>query len=220
MIEVLPTTAVGALDAPLVVVMLHGFMMSAEDLSPFASSLGVPALWLFPEAPLAAAPSGSAWWRIDSEARAAALAVGPRDFATQSPPDLPPARDLLTRYLDAAATLAGSRPLVVGGFSQGGMLVVDLLIRTPRPVAGLVLLSSSRVAADEWPSLSSQLAGLPTLVSHGRDDQDLAFSTGEALRDAVAAAGAAVTWVPFDGGHEIPLVVWRRLRGFLKDRLR
>ena len=100
------------------------------------------------------------------------------------------------------------------------MLVVDLLIRTPRPVAGLVLLLSSRVAADEWPSLSSQLAGLPTLVSHGRDDQDLAFSTGEALRDAVAAAGAAVTWVPFDGGHEIPLVVWRRLRGFLKDRLR
>jgi hypothetical protein len=24
-----------------------------------------------------------------------------------------------------------------------------------------------------------------------------------------------VHWVPFDGGHELPLVVWRRLRQFL-----
>lgn len=218
MIDVLPTITVGAADAPLVVVMLHGFMMTPEDLSPFASSIGVPALWLFPRGHVAARPTGRAWWDIDPDARAAALAIGPRDFALQSPPDLPAARDVMTRYLDAATALAAGRPLVVGGFSQGGMLITDLLLRAPRPVSGLVLLSSSRIATSEWPVLRDQLAGLPTLVSHGRDDADLAFSTGEGLRDAVTAAGADVTWVPFDGGHEIPLLVWRRLRGFLRAR--
>jgi phospholipase/carboxylesterase len=53
------------------------------------------------------------------------------------------------------------------------------------------------------------------LVSHGELDDDLAFSAGERLRDFVAAAGAVVTWVPFAQGHEIPLVVWRRVRKLL-----
>jgi phospholipase/carboxylesterase len=52
-------------------------------------------------------------------------------------------------------------------------------------------------------------------VSHGRGDTDLAFAAGEALRDLLVSGGAAVTWVPFDQGHEIPLVVWRGLRKFL-----
>lgn len=221
MIDVLPTTAVGHRDAPIVVVMLHGFTMTPQDLSPFAHSIGMPALWLFPEGRVPArSPGGGgrAWWDIDPDARSAALAIGPRDFATQSPPDLPAARAVMARYLDAAAALAGGRPLVVGGFSQGGMLVVDLLLRAPRPVSGLVFLSSSRIAVADWPPLPGRLAGVPALVSHGRDDPDLAFATGERLRDALVCAGADVTWVPFDGGHEIPLVVWRRMRQFLLAR--
>jgi phospholipase/carboxylesterase len=56
-------------------------------------------------------------------------------------------------------------------------------------------------------------------MSHGEADPDLAFSTGEALRDVLAAAGASVEWVPFEQGHEIPLLVWRRLRKFLQARI-
>jgi phospholipase/carboxylesterase len=198
--------------------MLHGFMMRPGDLSPFAASIGLPACWLFPEGPVAARPVGRAWWDIDPDLRAAALAVGPRDFAGQHPADLPRARTILAAFLDEAAALAGDRPLVVGGFSQGGMLLCDLLLRAPRPVAGLVLLSSSRIACDEWPPPADRLRGLPALISHGHADPDLAFTTGEALRDAVRAEGADVTWVPFEGGHEIPLPVWRRLRQFLTAR--
>ena len=50
------------------------------------------------------------------------------------------------------------------------------------------------------------------LVAHGRADAELAFVAGELLRDFAIAGGATVTWLPFDGGHEIPLVVWRALR--------
>ena len=60
--------------------------------------------------------------------------------------------------------------------------------------------------------LASRFGGLPILVSHGTDDPDLAFRAGEALRDLCASGGGEVTWVPFEGGHEIPLVVWRAVR--------
>ena len=216
----LPSITVGShATAGMFVVMLHGFMMRPTDLSPFAASMGMPIYWLFPEGHVAAQPAGRAWWDIDPDLRAAALAAGPRDFADQHPPDLPRARAILSGFLDEVAKVAGDRPLVVGGFSQGGMLVLDLLLREPRPIAGLALLSSSRIACDEWPSPRDRLRGVPTLISHGRADPDLAFTAGEGLRDAVVAAGADVTWTPFDGGHEIPLLVWRRLRQLLSARL-
>jgi phospholipase/carboxylesterase len=146
--------------------------------------------------------------------REAALARGPRDFVNEDPPDLPRARQYLDSLLDRASEEASGRPLIVGGFSQGGMLVCDTIVRSGRPVSGMLLLSASRVAYAAWvPHLEAgNVRGLAALVSHGLSDADLAFSAGVALRDCLSAGGADVTWVPFDQGHEIPLVVWRHVR--------
>jgi phospholipase/carboxylesterase len=210
--------AVGDRDAARVVMVLaHGFQMEPGDLSPFAHSIRAPAWFLFPEAPLPAEPRGRAWWFIDAKLRDEALQRGPRDFAGQHPPDLPAGRARLLAFLQAAKAVAGTRPLVIGGFSQGGMLTCDTLLRSELDVAAMVLFSASRIAFDEWEPLlaTGRLRGLPVLVSHGEADPDLAFATGEALRDCLAGAGADVTWLPFAQGHEIPLVVWRRLRTLL-----
>jgi phospholipase/carboxylesterase len=209
----LHTIAVGDPDAPVMVALLHGFQMEPADLSPFAHSMQAPARFLFPTGPLEAEPRGRAWWHIDAKQRDEALARGPRDFAGQHPPDLPRARARLSAFLDEARALAGTRPLVVGGFSQGAMLTLDCFLRAPVPAAALILLSGSRIAFDEW--RGDALRGLPVLITHGESDPDLAFSAGEALRDWLVSAGAQVIWLPFSGGHEIPLVVWRRVRKLL-----
>jgi phospholipase/carboxylesterase len=203
--------------ARVVMVLAHGFQMEPADLSPFAHSIRAPAWFLFPEAPLVAEPRGRAWWFIDARLRDEALRRGPRDFATQYPPDLATARARLSAFWHAARAAAGARPLVIGGFSQGGMLTCDTLLRSELDVAAMVLLSASRIAFDEWQPLLARrrLAGLPVLVSHGEVDADLAFAAGEALRDCLVDAGADVSWLPFAQGHEIPLVVWRRLRALL-----
>ena len=218
--------------AEIVVVLLHGFAMEPGDLSPFAHSLGVPGLFLFPRGPLTASldgrvPTGRAWWATDPVARARSLALGPRDFADEHPIGLPEARATLNRFLDEARELdprLRDRRTVVGGFSQGGMVACDAFLHQPRPLAGLVLLSSSRIAFDEWrPLLADRgpaLRALPIFASHGRADSDLSFASGERLRDCLAGAGAQVTWVPFDEGHQVPLVVWRRLRAFLSSTAR
>ena len=203
--------------AKVVMVLAHGFQMEPADLSPFAHSIRAPAWFLFPEAPLDAEPRGRAWWFIDAKLRDAALARGPRDFAVQYPPDLGAARARLLAFCRAAKAAAGARPFVLGGFSQGGMLACDTRLRSDLEVAALVLLSASRIAFDEGRPLlpAARLAGLPVLVSHGEADADRAFTAGEALRDCLVAAGADVSWLPFAQGHEIPLVVWRRLRTLL-----
>jgi phospholipase/carboxylesterase len=203
--------------AQIVIMLLHGFAMTPSDLSPFAHSLGVPAWFLFPEGPLPAAPQGRAWWHIDPVLREASIAEGPRDFAGQHPPDLPRARELLNTLLDRTVDEANGRPLIVGGFSQGGMLTCDTIVRAGRAVAGMLLLSTSRIAYDEWPPYleAGNVHGLPTLVSHGQSDPDLAFAAGVALKECLSKAGADVTWVPFGEGHEIPLPVWREVRKFV-----
>jgi len=82
-------------------------------------------------------------------------------------------------------------------------------------VDALALFSSSCIALDEWRTRLARLRGMPVLVTHGHADTDLALSAGERLRDELQDAGADVEWLAFDGGHEIPLQVWRQLRKML-----
>jgi phospholipase/carboxylesterase len=213
----LQTTVVGATDAALTLVLLHGYAMRSADLSPFAHSLGVPALFLLPQGPVTGANAGHAWWAVDAESREAALKVGPRDLVDAYPQGLAAGRQQLERFLTAAMEQFKSKRIVVGGFSQGGMLALDCVLHGDRIIEGLLLLSTSRLAIKDWEPRRQRLRDLPILVSHGAADMDLAFSAGERLRDFLNASQARVTWIPFEGGHEIPLVVWRGIRKFLTD---
>jgi phospholipase/carboxylesterase len=215
----LRTLVAGDRAAPLALVLLHGYGMDPEALAPFSHSLGVPLLYLLPEGPLSAAAGGRGWWVSSLEEAGETRAAVPRDLASLEPPGLDVARGRLATFLDSAAAEFRTRHWVLGGFSQGGMLALDLVLRGALRPAGLVLCSASRIALRLWAPQAERLAGLPVLVSHGRRDADLAFHAGEALRDFLGAGGARVEWLPFDGGHEIPLIVWRGVRKFLRGLL-
>jgi phospholipase/carboxylesterase len=205
-------------DGGPLVVLLHGFMGETADLEPFARSLGIDARFAFPPGLVDLASRGlrgRAWWPIDIDARAAALSRGPRDLSGFFPEGLGEARAFLGDYLDVLSRDAPDRPLVLGGFSQGAMLSCDLALRTPRSLAGLVVFSGARIAATDWAPLYSNRSGLPVFVSHGRRDDDLSFSAAESFQADLSASGWQVTWCPFDGGHEIPLVVWRSFKRWL-----
>ena len=213
----LPALHVGSHDPRALVVLMHGYAMQPSDLEPFAHSLGIRAEFYFPRGPQSAPNGARAWWPIDEERRSAQIAAGPRDLFEESPPHRPDARQALVRFLTAARTVHPTLPLVLGGFSQGGMLACDTLLCAHETVAALVMLSSSRIAFSEWLPHRQRLTELPVFVSHGQADVDLSFAAGENLRDFFGSNGARVTWQPFEGGHEIPLVVWRALRRFLSE---
>jgi phospholipase/carboxylesterase len=196
------------------VILFHGYQMQPDDLAPFAKSMNIAADFYFPRG-IHTEATGYSWWPVDQAARATALQSGPRDLVEEHPPMLSMARQRAYEFFAAIRQANAGRPMVIGGFSQGGMLACDAALHGAGDIAGLILLSASRLAFSEWAPLLHRLKDLPVFVSHGNRDPDLAFGSGERLRDALVAAGANVTWVPFDGEHQIPLVVWRQLRKFL-----
>jgi predicted esterase len=200
----------------LVLIFVHGLTMNPEALRPMVDALGLGLPIYLPAGPVPHPDGTRSWWAVDPAHRAARLAAGPSDLHDRHPPGRPAARDVL------AATLAQARidhpgcRFVLVGYSQGGMLLMDhLLLRGEPDVAAVALLSSTCIALDEWQPHAGRLQGLPALVTHGRSDGDLAFSAGERLFALLQSAGAQASWLAFEGGHEMPLVVWRALRRFV-----
>ena len=209
-------------DHPITVVLLHGFGAPGDDLVSLASIIDVPARFVFPEAPLelSALYGGSrAWWMLDLARLEQELARGlPRDRSGEIPDGLPAARAQLIRFLDMlqARFNIPDHQLVLGGFSQGAMLALDVALHRPKPPAGLILMSGTIIAEADWAPRYASLAGVPVVMSHGRNDMLLPFSISEALRDKLRGAGAKVDWHQFLGGHEIPPTVLDAAASFLR----
>jgi phospholipase/carboxylesterase len=203
-----------------VVILLHGWGASGSDLVPLAAELAAPGrLFVFPEAPLAGAWGGRAWWHLDMVALEAARAGGrDRDLRATIPDGLPEARARILALLDEIERRTHLPPsaLVLGGFSQGAMLAVDAgLAADPHPAA-LVALSGTLVSESTWTAaLATARPPIPVFLSHGRLDPVLPFRLAEALHALISTSGHPVTWVPFQGGHEIPGDVLVELAAFL-----
>jgi len=203
-------------NAP-VVILLHGFLGKVDDLAPFARSLRVDGRYVVPHGIYDMAPlRGRAWWPIDVDERAAEMAKGPRDLSAFLPDGLDAARAAISELYEELARESPGRPIILGGFSQGGMLACDVAFRTSHPLKALALFSSARIAESEWRTRYTTRAGTPIFISHGRSDPDLAFTATDRYKDDLIAAGLAVDWCPFDGGHEIPLIVLRAFKKFLQ----
>jgi phospholipase/carboxylesterase len=209
-----------------VVVLMHGFGASGEDLVPLWRVLSVPrgTRFVFPAAPLTLSGDGSsfdsrAWWMIDVVALDRAIREGrERDLAAEIPDGLEEARALVRGALDAIE--AELRPpagaLVLGGFSQGAMLALDVALADPRPLAGVAILSGTLLAESVWVPRMRGRAGLRVFQSHGTMDPLLPYRAAEALRHRLAAAGVEVEFLSFRGGHEIPPRVLDGLGAFLQ----
>jgi phospholipase/carboxylesterase len=214
----------GGGDGP-VVVLLHGWGAPGDDLVPLAQEIDAPrgTRYVFPEAPLSL-PMGfgdsRGWWMLDIEQRQREIAAGrARDLSRKVPEGLAEARAKVIALLDELERRAGAKPIVLGGFSQGAMLACDVALHVTRPLVGLILLSGTLLAADEWTPLMPKRKGLRVFQSHGSMDPLLPSFMAEQLRDLLAQAGLSVEWVGFRGGHEIPGIVLDKLGGFLRSVL-
>ena len=210
----------GGGDGPLVVLM-HGFGAPGTDLVGLWRVLDVPrnVRFAFPEAPreIPGMPGARAWWMLDLQRMEQAMAGGPRSYADEIPPGMEEATDAILEMLDAmTATLrVPSDKLVVGGFSQGSMAACNAAFTRDVVLAGLVVLSGTPVNLSVWKAGMPKRTGLPVLQSHGEQDPLLSFRAAEELRDAMRSASLRNEWIPFRGGHEIPISVLEALGAFL-----
>ena len=204
-----------------VIVLLHGWGATGDDLVSLAELLAHPRLsFVVPAAPLSHPRGGRMWWPLDMEKRRQQLLAGKqRDLSAELPPGLGPARAKVLALLQEVRRKFDPRVLTVAGFSQGGMLAMDVALAADPPVDRVAVLSGTLLAEPVWVPHMKRLAASKdrpaVFVSHGRRDRILPLRMAERLRDRLRAHGFSVTWFPFADGHAIPPTVIDALGDFL-----
>ena len=199
-------------DSPPTLVLLHGYGSRAEQWLQFEGHIRIPndGRLIFLQGPLRGPLSGSrGWWWLNIEGH---IPEGGRlpDFSTANPAGIKVASLLVREYLEDI-----DGPIVLGGFSQGAMLSGEVAFQTDQELAGLVLLGGTTVNEAGWVERVPGRRRLPIFIAHGRSDRVLAFAIAERFANKLKTAGLNVTWVPFDGDHEIPALVIEQLNAFL-----
>ena len=200
------------------IVLCHGFGAPGDDLAGFGPELqrALPQLErnvriVFPQGPLSLDSLGwgdsRAWWMIDMAKLQLAIHTGKvRDLRQEQPAGLTEACQAVVQLLDELrreANIPWSH-VILGGFSQGAMLTIEVLRHLPERIGGAILFSGTLINETEWRKPCTQLQGLPVVQSHGRSDVILPFSLSLELRDLLTSQGADVEFVEFGGGHGVP----------------
>lgn len=210
------------------VVFCHGFGAPGSDLVALAGELVElePSLaantYAFPAGPIDLSSiglyGGRAWFPIDMAALDQANRAGRIDvLAASEPPGMGAARKKLRTAIEA---LMGGRQwsqVVLGGFSQGAMMALDLALRLEEAPAAVIAFSPTLVDRTSWERAAALRKGLRVFISHGRQDPLLPIRGTEALVALLSAAGVAVDYLPFDGPHTIPFEALERAATHLRE---
>lgn len=199
------------------VVVLHGWGAPGDDLVPLAEALARPGVRFFvPAAPLPEMGGGRAWWHLDPNVRPPHASTDRPTPGFRPTPAVVAARAAVQGLIATVVDRHAPKTVAVVGFSQGAMLSIDVALGGAPGVDRVVAMSGVLLTD----SVSALTAPHPTskprfLLSHGRRDPVVAFSSGERAKELLEKHGFAVTWRPFDGGHEIPPPVLADVDRFL-----
>ena len=177
------------------IVLLHGFGASMSDLAGLSTMIDRTGyVYLFPNAPISMqigpGMTGYAWTPPggSSDDRSAERA-----------------EELLVGFFDEVEDRHGVADggVIIGGFSQGGMMTYRLGLPRPEKFAGLVVLSG-RVPTPE--GLSTRLPDYrdqPVFVAHGTQDAMIGVNDARMSKDFLVSSGYSPEYHEYEMGHEI-----------------
>ncbi|HME73627.1 MAG TPA: alpha/beta fold hydrolase [Myxococcota bacterium] len=212
--ELLHTVHFPAGEGPFPTILaLHGWGASAHDLLGLAPYLhGGQALVLCPQGPfsfeIGPGLRGYGWFPLGDRG------LDPDEFRKGA--------GALRAFVDEALERypVERRKVAVVGFSQGGVMAYDLVLREPGRFAGLAALSAwlPKPLSDSIPTLPEH-TGMPVLVQHGTADEMIELARARESRDLLAARGVALTYREYEMGHEIRPEALRDLVGWLEEKV-
>jgi phospholipase/carboxylesterase len=204
-------------DPDATVVVLHGLGADGYDFVPIVKeleTLGVPpARFVFPHAPtMPVTINGGyvmrAWYDIlgtDLVRREDEAGLRSSQAAIEA---------LLGREM--ARGIAPGR-IVLAGFSQGGAVTLQVGLRQPEPLAGLVVLSSYLpLAAQEAAERHAGSRSVPIFMAHGTQDPVVPLARGTAARDQLRQLGYAVEWHEYPMPHSVCAEEVESIAAFLR----
>lgn len=205
-------------DTPtLAVIWLHGLGADGHDFEPIVPELKLRRAlrFIFPHAPVRPVTINGgyqmrAWYDVFGWGEGAREdAVGIHDSAAA-----------VTRLIDAQIE-AGieSRRIVIAGFSQGGAIALQTALREPRPLGGVIALSTYLPLASTLEvERSAANAAIPIFMAHGTADPVLPLSLGERSRNELLRLHYPVEWHEYPMPHSVCQPEVRDIADWLESR--
>jgi phospholipase/carboxylesterase len=193
-----------SVPADAAVVWMHGLGADGHDFESLVPELRLPAApslrFVFPHAPIRPVTINGgmrmrAWYDVVGfDKRAPQDAAGIRESAESL-------GLLLKRERERGIP---AERIVVAGFSQGGAMALQLGLRWPERLAGVIALSTWLPLADTLEAEAHPAnAAVPLLLAHGSFDPVVPQAAGEASRDALRALGYDVDWRSYPMPHSL-----------------
>ena len=178
-------------ELPLVIV-LHGRGADANDLADLAPYLGRDYRFVFPNAPRPFEPypgmfAGFTWfdgWPAKQES-------------------LVESRNVLLQFVDEIVARYPTPPgkIVLSGFSQGGLMSIDVGFRTEQQLAGIVAMSGA-IYEQDLPPFEKKI---PVILVHGTEDDVIPVLVAHRTRRILEQHGVNLEYYEFPMGHQVTL---------------
>ncbi|RYF23862.1 MAG: phospholipase [Comamonadaceae bacterium] len=189
--------ATPAAPHPWLLVLMHGVGSNEQDLFGLAPHVPAPFHVLSLRAPYRMGPNANAWFEFSVNLDGSRNINVPQEAAS---------RVLLAQTVDSAAQQLGvpAQRVVVGGFSQGGIMALSLLLTRPDLLHGAMALHS-RLLPQVLPLAvpAAAMQGRQLWVSHGVQDNVIPLASAHAIRDHAATLPVDLVYREYPGMHEI-----------------
>ncbi|QXZ08353.1 dienelactone hydrolase family protein [Comamonas sp. Y33R10-2] len=178
-------------------VLMHGVGSNEQDLFGLAPYVPPQFHVISLRAPFAMGMGAYAWFQFTVDAD------GTRHINV---PQEQQARTLVQQTVEQAAAQLNIPPerVVVGGFSQGGIMSLSQLLTQPQTLRAALIWHSRllpEIAAQHAPAAA--FAGKSAWVSHGTYDNVIPLTSAHAIRDKLGALPLQLNYHEYPGAHEI-----------------
>ncbi|MEE4301368.1 MAG: alpha/beta fold hydrolase [Pseudomonadales bacterium] len=209
----------GPEDADATLILLHGLGADADDLAPVAQYLDLPETLrlriVLPDAPVRPITVNGgmrmrAWYDISPE-------TGLDSGREEIDASVASAKALVAREAERGVPPAR---IVVGGFSQGGVIALETGLGHDERLAGIVALSTYLHDPDHVTERVSLVnAEAEIFMAHGRSDPMIPIQRAATSRTLLEQLGYRVRWREYVMGHELCMDELRDLSAWLGERL-
>ena len=189
------------------IILMHGFGSHMGDLAGLAPAISqTDYVYAFPNAPIhmemGFGAEGYAWTSLSEGDRAKLAKLS---------------EIKLNGFFKEVFHLYHIEPgtVVLGGFSQGGMMAYRVGMARPRTFKGLAILSSILREDDQLLGCVDSEAGQSIFISHGTQDTIISVEDGRKSASLLEARGYTPEYREYEIGHEISTEVLSDLRRWL-----
>ena len=202
------------------IIWLHGLGADGNDFVPIIDQLQLPSHYairfIFPHAPVRPITINQGyqmpgWYDISS----ASIVEAEDDVGIKESSAI-----LKQLCQEQEANGIDSERIVVAGFSQGGAIALHCGCRYPKPLAGIMALSTYLPLTDSLnDEISEHAAEIPVFMAHGQQDDVVAYEYGRQSMEQLESNNMEVQWHEYNMGHSVCLEEIRHIHQWLIEIL-